>query len=146
MLQQTLRQVGANPGVNFWSLGYVPDEDLGGLFAGAIASVVASTSEGDVSGPIFLSLRAKTPLIFSDLPVFIESLGSTNAFGIDFPVGNYRILGETLIHVCEQPEDSKLRAERAYELSLQRTLEHVTADYLAAFEEAIHHEKHSPDS
>lgn len=136
-VQRTMGSIGVNPGTDFWSLGYIPDEDIGGLFGGAAVVVSASKSEGDISGPMFYAFKCKTPLVYSDLPVYRDRLGRKNDYGLAFPVGDAKALAEKIVAVCESPRLANRLVESAYQFSIQRRLDDVIYDYLKVFEEEI---------
>ncbi|MFA5946574.1 MAG: glycosyltransferase family 1 protein [Patescibacteria group bacterium] len=56
-------------------LGYVPNEEIPGLYAGAIAFVFPSHDEG-FGLPILDAMKMGTPTLVSDIPVFHEVAGS----------------------------------------------------------------------
>lgn len=122
-------------GRDLYVLGTVPEGDIAGLFAGAMASISTSRSEGDIAGGTFASFMAKCPHVWSDLAVYREQLKDT--MGWMFPVGQYEVLAETLERVCRYRDDAKLRALAAYDWAQQRTVKDVAQDYLDVFTEVM---------
>jgi glycosyltransferase involved in cell wall biosynthesis len=72
-------------------------EDLGGLYAGALALVLPSWLEGFGLPPIE-AVSAGTPAIVSDLPVFRETFGAQGALYV--PPGDAAALADALLTVA----------------------------------------------
>lgn len=136
-VRKTLKEIGIQPGIDFWALGTIPNEDVAGLHAGATVALIASRSEGDLSGPMFEAMMARTPLIFSDLRVFTDRLGTDETYGLTFPVGEFGTLAAKLIDLCEHADDARERAKAAYAFARKRTVHDVVKDYLKAFKEVL---------
>jgi glycosyltransferase involved in cell wall biosynthesis len=80
-------------------LGYVPDERLDGLYAGALGVVCASREEGFGFTPLEALARG-TPAIVADLPPFRETLGEA---AVRFPPGDARALAEAMLRLEREP-------------------------------------------
>jgi glycosyltransferase involved in cell wall biosynthesis len=131
--QRLIQWSGRKPGRNLFVLGRVPDEDIAGLYAWAACALAPSTSEGDLSCTIYEAIAARTPLIYSDFPVFVERLGKGDTYGLCSPMGNPAALAKCIAEVYEYPDQAWKRAERAAEWAAGRTLRDVTEDYLDSF-------------
>lgn len=131
--QEFIKWGGLKPGRNLFVLGRVPDADVAGLYAGAACALAPSTSEGDLSCTIFEAMMAGTPLIYSNLPVFIDRLGDGDCYGLCTPINNPIALARCIADVFEHPEAAQARAGRAAEWAAGRTLKDVTEEYLDVF-------------
>jgi glycosyltransferase involved in cell wall biosynthesis len=85
------------PGVR--RLGAVGDEELDGLYAGALALVAPSWLEG-FGLPALEAAARGVPAVVSDLPVFAETLG---AGALRVPVGDEAALADALLAVAGDP-------------------------------------------
>ena len=108
-------------------LGYVPDAQLPGLYAKALALVCVSSEEGFAFTPLEALARG-TPAIVSDLPVFMETLGGG---ALRVPPGDAEALAQALLRL---ERDAALRRELVAagasalaELSWQRAAERTRA-------------------
>lgn len=137
-VQKTIKQIGATLGKDLFILGRLPDEDVGGLFAGATASLWATKMEGDISAGMFNAITARTPMIYSDLPVFRDRLGITEGFGLTFPVGSATALGSKIGYLCNHRHETEERTHAAYDLFHRRTAIDVARSYLRVFRQATH--------
>lgn len=133
-IRELMKEIGVNPGVDFFALGRMPDEDIAGLYTGATAAVFASRSEGDISGGMFEAMMASTPLIFSDLPVLTERLGTDRHYGLHFKVDDVQALGSAIVEVCSYPQAARQRALNAFGFTRQRTVADVAGEYLDTFQ------------
>jgi glycosyltransferase involved in cell wall biosynthesis len=64
---------------NIRFLGYLPDDDIVGLYRGALAFVFPSLDEG-FGLPILEAMTSGVPTLVSDIPVFHEVAGSASEF------------------------------------------------------------------
>ncbi len=124
-------------GKDYRILGYIPDDDIAGLYKGAAGCLVASKSEAGFSASIFESQRAKVPLVHSDISPFTERLGFDDQYGVRFKVGDDADLARAMLSVLKDPQAATARAERAYEDFCSRTWEDVGHEYLELFEATI---------
>ena len=92
------------PGVRL--LGRVPRPALPRLYSGALALVMPSWIEG-FGLPPAEALRAGTPAVVTDLPVFAEVLGPG---ALRVPAGDPEALADALVRIASEPE---LRARLA---------------------------------
>lgn len=135
-IRALLSEIHANPGDDLFVLGRIPDEDVAGLFVGAAVSVSASTSEGDLAGGTFNAFMARTPHIWSDLPVYRDRV--SEEYGWSFPLRDAEALGQRIVDVCENPDEAAKRALAAFGFTMRRTIEDVVRDYLMVFTEVLH--------
>jgi UDP-perosamine 4-acetyltransferase len=135
-VQQVIEECGYKFGEDLFILGQIPDYDIAGLYAGSCLAITASRSEGGLSATIFEAFNAGTPMIFSDLPVFIERLGDQNEYGLHFKVGDPTDLARA---IKQRWDDglAKQRAQAAREFIRRRTWQDVANEYLELFREVI---------
>ena len=74
-------------------LGRQTDEQLGRLYAGALALVMPSTLEGFGFPPVEAATHGVMS-VTSDLPVFLETIGDS---ALTFPVGDAEALAKALV-------------------------------------------------
>lgn len=118
------------PGVRV--LGHVGDDELDGLYRGALALVMASRLEGFGWPPLEASVRG-TPAIVADLPVYRETLGDG---ALRFPAGDAAALARALTRIAG---DADLRARLvsdARSAIARLTWERAAADAHATLAEA----------
>lgn len=127
------QQLGAHLGQDIFITGPVEDADILPLHAGATVAVTASTMDGDVSGPMFDAMHAKTPLIAPTLPVYQERLSDKELFFYD--PKSPAALGRAIMDVCVNGSEG--RVEAAFLWSKKRTIKNVAADYLKLFAEVL---------
>jgi glycosyltransferase involved in cell wall biosynthesis len=72
-------RLGLGPGDGLHALGYVSDDEVGALIAGAAALVMPSFTEGGGSFPVEEALQAGVPVLCSDIPVMREHLAERSA-------------------------------------------------------------------
>jgi glycosyltransferase involved in cell wall biosynthesis len=88
------------------ALGFVPDEQLDALYAGALCVVCASREEGFGFTPLEGLARGAPPIV-ADLPPFRETLGDA---AIRFPPGDAGALADAMLRV---ERDQELRGRLA---------------------------------
>lgn len=93
-LASTASEAGATP------LGFVPEEQLDGLYAGALALVSTSREEGFGFSPLEALARG-TPAVVPDLPPFRETLGEA---ALRFPPGDAPALAGALLRLEREPD------------------------------------------
>lgn len=97
------------PGVT--ALGYVPDDDLVALVAGAVAVCSPSIYEG-FGLPVLEAMAAGAPTLASDIAAHREIAGGHARFVDPTDVDGW---AQALVDVCAQPPDeANLRAARAH--------------------------------
>lgn len=135
MVQDTIRECSGVIGRDVFILGSVPDDDLGGLYAGAVCSVTATRSEGGLSGTVLESILAGVPVVASDLPVFRERL--SHEVVSYFPVDDGDALGEVLVSVCSDADGYRERAARLRDMFTLYTRRDVVEQYMDVFREVL---------
>jgi alpha-1,3-rhamnosyl/mannosyltransferase len=118
------------PGVE--TLGFVPDNDLPALVAGARALVLPSFAEG-FGLPVLEAQAAGTPVACSDLPALREASGGVAAF---FDPSDPASIGRSIeVLLFDEAERSRLRVAgrlHAAALTWDRAAERTAALYLEA--------------
>lgn len=76
-------------------LGYVPESDIPGLYAGALAFVFPSHDEG-FGLPILDAMKMGAPTLISDIPVFHEVAGSASEYAAPTNSTEFAIKMKTL--------------------------------------------------
>ncbi len=135
-VQQAIREANFKPGQNIFFLGKVEDDLIGGLYAGAAASIAASQSEAGLSGTLFETFYARSPAIYSDISQFTERLGTEKVYGLHFQAGSPSDLARAVLELSTDPVQTTQRAQKAFDLVAGRTWEHIAQDYLRVFHEA----------
>lgn len=106
-------------------LGYVPEHDKPGLYAGALANVLISMHEGFGFPPLEAAATG-VPAITSDLPVFAETLGSAR---VTVPVDDAGAIAEKAVHLEQHPVERNQLAAVAQQavktLTWRRAAEHT---------------------
>lgn len=128
---------GLEVGKNIFALGYVRDEDIPDLYRHAAVVVTASSSEAGLNSMIFDAMTHERPIICSNIPQFVERLGTNNALAIVFDPSSPRMLSAALCEHFENPSQAELRVKEAKKFASERTLAAVASDYLAAFESVL---------
>lgn len=126
-----IHEPAAYPGVHM--LGWVPDDDLDVLYAGALALCYPSMLEGYGFPPQEAALRG-TAAIVSDLPALREVLGDNAARYV--PAGDEAALAAALAELADDPALRTALARAAYEVAAPRTWEATARGVLASLERA----------
>jgi glycosyltransferase involved in cell wall biosynthesis len=103
--------------------GFVPDETLAALYAGALAFVSPSLGEG-FGLPAVEAAACGAPLVLSDLPAHRESVGDAALY---VPPGDVAALEDALVRVAGDGELLRSLAERARERVASRTWDAAAA-------------------
>lgn len=128
---------GLEVGRDLFALGYVADEDIPGLYRGAEAVVTASISEAGLNAMIFDAMSYGRPVICSNIPQFVERLGSDDALALTFDPYSPGALAGALAKHFADPARAESRVSAAQKFINSRTLSDVGRDYLAAFESVL---------
>lgn len=96
-------------------LGYVPEDDKPGLYAGALAVTLLSLHEG-FGFPPLEAAASGVPSLVSDLPVFAETLGEAKR---TVPVDDVPRTARNLVHL-EQDAAARTRLGQAAKRSVRR--------------------------
>ena len=109
--------------------GYLDDDVLRQVVAGAAALVLPSRDEG-FGLPVLEALAAGTPVVASDLPVLREVGGDAAVYA---PVGDAEAFADALTRVLADPGDAAARRRQAAPFTWQRSAgQHRAAYALAA--------------
>ena len=109
-------------------------EDLGALYAGALAVVLPSWLEGFGLPPVE-GIAAGAPAIVSDLPVLREVLGDDPQRASFVPVGDATALAEALVRRLTEP-DRRGAAEDRRAWAARYTWAATASATLAAYQRA----------
>ncbi len=128
---------GLTLGRDVYALGYVPDEDVPSLYQHSTLVVTASTSEAGFNAMLFDAMFYRKPVVCSNIPQFIERLGTDNALALIFDPHSPASLASALTQHFENPAQAELRVGNAKKFIDSRTLTDVAGDYLDAFESVL---------
>lgn len=120
-----------------FALGYVRDRDIPALYQQAGAVVTASTSEAGFNTVIFDAMTHERAIICSNIPPFVERLGTRDTLAIVFDPDSPRALADALHKHFGNSVRSELRIKKAKSFIMERTLADVAGDYLKAFESVL---------
>ena len=133
---------GLEVGRDLFALGYVAEDDIPALYRGAEAVVTASVSEAGLNAMIFDAMSYGRPVVCSDIPQFVERLGTDDALALTFDPLSPQSLADALARHFADPARAGSRARAAQKFINSRTLADVGRDYLAAFKSVL--EKSAP--
>ncbi|MEX2289330.1 MAG: glycosyltransferase family 1 protein [Mycobacteriales bacterium] len=108
--------------------GYLDEDDLGAVVAGAAALVLPSRDEG-FGLPLLEALAAGTPVVASDLPALREVGGDLVSYA---PVGDAEGFAEALRQVLDEPGDASARRAHAADFTWARSAAAHRAAYTLA--------------
>jgi len=128
---------GLEAGRDVLSLGYVSDSDIPALYRNASAVVTASISEAGFNSMIFDAMYYEKPIICSDIPQFVERLGTDDRLAITFDPYSPRSLADALCKHFGNLRESARRVAEAKKFIDSRTLNHVAREYLESFESVL---------
>ncbi len=134
LIRDALRDAELQIDRDVYILGDIHDHLIGGLYAGATATITASLSEAGLSGTLFEAFYAHSPAIFSDIPQFTERLGTDNLFGLHFRKSNPEDLARAIIELRGDSQLTRERSRMAYELVSKRTWQHIAQEYMDVFQ------------
>jgi glycosyltransferase involved in cell wall biosynthesis len=110
--------------------GYLDDDLLRGVVAGASALVLPSRDEG-FGLPVLEALAAGTPVVASDLPVLREIGGTVTSYA---EPGGAASVAAALERVLADPGDAAARSAHAATFTWQRCAERTREAYVLALE------------
>jgi glycosyltransferase involved in cell wall biosynthesis len=128
---------GLEAGRDLMSLGYVNDGDIPALYQNASAVVTASISEAGFNSMIFDAMYYEKPIICSNIPQFIERLGTDDRLALTFDPYSPQSLADALCKHFGNLEASGRRIAEAKKFIDSRTLNHVAREYLESFESVL---------
>jgi len=113
-VREVIREGRLDEGRDFHVLDRVAPEDLAGLYAAATAYVTVPRFEAQVHGTVLQAMLAKRPVICGDVPANVEQLGTSEEYALLVPPDDAGALAEAIARVLDDPEDARLRADRAF--------------------------------
>lgn len=128
---------GLQVGRDLLSLGYVKDGDISALYQNASAVVTASISEAGFNSMIFDAMYYEKPIICSNIPQFVERLGTDDRLALTFDPYSPESLADALCAHFGNLEESGRRIAEAKKFIDSRTLNHVAREYLESFESVL---------
>ncbi len=128
---------GLQVGRDVLSLGYVSDGDIPALYQNASAVVTASISEAGFNSMIFDAMYYEKPIICSNIPQFVERLGTDDRLAITFDPYSPQSLADALCQHFGNLKESERRIAEAKKFIDSRTLNHVAREYLDSFESVL---------
>ena len=128
---------GLEVGRDVLSLGYVRDGDIPALYRNASAVVTASISEAGFNSMIFDAMYYEKPIICSNIPQFVERLGTDGKLALTFDPYSPESLADALCKHFGNLEESGRRIAEAKKFIDSRTLNHVAREYLESFESVL---------
>jgi glycosyltransferase involved in cell wall biosynthesis len=128
---------GLKIGKDVFALGYVRDEEIASLYKNSSLVVTASISEAGLNSMIFDAMHHGRAVVCSDIPQFVERLGTDNSLALTFDPYSPESLCDALLKHFANPERARTRVENARRFVSARTLSHVGQDYLNAFQSVL---------
>lgn len=128
---------GLEVGRDVLSLGYVNDGDIPALYQNASAVVTASISEAGFNSMIFDAMYYEKPIICSNIPQFVERLGTDDRLALTFDPYSPESLADALCQHFGNLKESEPRIAEAKKFIDSRTLNHVAREYLESFESVL---------
>jgi len=128
---------GLEVGKDVLSLGYVNDGDIPTLYRNASAVVTASISEAGFNSMIFDAMYYEKPLVCSNIPQFVERLGTDDRLALTFDPHSPQSLADALCTHFGNLTESERRVAEAKKFIDSRTLNHVAREYLESFESVL---------
>ncbi|MBA2340783.1 MAG: glycosyltransferase [Pyrinomonadaceae bacterium] len=128
---------GLKIGEDLFALGYVRDDDIAALYKSSSLVVTASISEAGFNTMIFDAMNVGKPLLCSNIPQFVERLGTDDSLALTFDPHSPQSLCDALMKHFGDPQQAQLRVENAQRFIASRRLADVGQDYLEAFESVL---------
>jgi glycosyltransferase involved in cell wall biosynthesis len=139
-----LRRVRLKAGEDYHALGFVPDDQVAPLLAGATALIMPSLAEGGGSFPVEEALTAGVPVLCADIPVLREHLQQRSAQVAWFDPQSPEAIVRALNHFLENLEMYRQSAQ-AGRHDPRPSWSDVAAKYVDLFSAAIaKHERENP--
>jgi glycosyltransferase involved in cell wall biosynthesis len=130
---ESIRQEWAgNPRIEF--TGYVPEDQLPGLFQSATVAVMPYSSSTGCSGVAHLACAYGVPVLCADLPDF-RQMADSEEIAIEFyKPGDAQDLASSLIRFLTNPARQEEMAAQNYFTALRMTMPTIVQKYLRHFE------------
>jgi len=125
-------QYGANPRIEF--RGYVPEDDIPGLFSTASIVALPYDSATGSSGPAHQACEYGVPVVSADIGDFRDMAADEDMAISFYKTGDPVDLAAQLIGLLESPQDQRRAAEQNYAAAIRMTMPHVVRHYLRWFE------------
>jgi glycosyltransferase involved in cell wall biosynthesis len=114
--------------------GYVPEDNLPGLFQSSSVTVMPYSSSTGSSGVAHLACAYGVPIVCADLADF-RQMASGEDLAVEFyQPGNARDLANCLIRLLENPEKQRAWAEQNFAAAQRMTMSSIVEKYLRHFE------------
>ncbi len=132
----------SNPAIEF--TGYVPEDELPGLFQSSSAAVMPYSSSTGCSGVAHLACAYGVPIICADLPDF-RQMARGEELAIEFyKPGSAEDLAYCLVRFLSDPNQQQAMAAQNFAAALRMTMPTIVQKYLRHFEleqraEALRH-------
>ena len=117
--------------------GYVPEEEIGNLFASATVLVLPYTSAGGPSGVAHQACEFAVPIIGSDIPDFRDMANTEELAMLFYETGNPDSLAKVLTDLLENPTLQQEMAEQNFSVAVRTTMERVVGQYLQSFSKTL---------
>jgi len=128
---------GLEVGRDLFALGYVRDEQIPSLYKNSSLVVTASISEAGLNAMIFDAMKYERAIVCSNIPQFIERVGTDDSLALTFDPYSAQSLAEALCKHFDNLEQAELRIDRAKKFIASRPLSEVGREYLEAFESVL---------
>ncbi|HVZ59207.1 MAG TPA: glycosyltransferase [Terriglobales bacterium] len=114
--------------------GYVPEDDIPGLYASSSVVVLPYNSSTGSSGPAHQACQYGLPIISSDIPEF-RDMAIDEHMAVDFfPIGDAFELGKQLVSLLSSAEKQQAMAEHNFFAALRMTMPQLIREYLRSFD------------
>ncbi len=121
-----------SPDIEF--TGYVPEENIAELFAGASMLVLPYTSAGGPSGVAHQACQFGVPMVSADVPLF-RGMAEEEDMAIDFyRTGDAAALGEVCVRLLQDETRQREMAEQNFSVALRMTMPAVIRQYVRGFD------------
>ena len=117
--------------------GYVPEDEIGTLFASATVLVLPYTSAGGPSGVAHQACEFAVPIIGSDIPDFRDMANTEELAMLFYETGNPDSLAKVLTDLLENPTLQQEMAEQNFSVAVRTTMERVVGQYLQSFAKTL---------
>ncbi|MGH9607767.1 MAG: glycosyltransferase [Terracidiphilus sp.] len=114
--------------------GYVPEEEIPGLFQSTSVVVLPYDSATGSSGPAHQACEFGIPVVSVDIPDFREMAINENMSVRFYKPGDAGELAQQLIAILQSPELERRMAEHNCEAGVEMTMSRVVGEYLRWFE------------
>ena len=121
-----------NPKVEF--MGYIPEEQISGLFSSSSVMVLPYTSATGASGVAHLAAQFGVPIVSSDIPDFREMCENESLAIKFYPVGDKSAMAEQILELLASPEEQQQMAEQNFSAALRMTMPQIIRQYLRSFD------------